>query len=62
MYEFDLKFMAWDDGLVNLGGLRVLLLDGAVKEGEGEGEGEGDELGGNVVREWESLGDVLVSG
>ncbi|WWD17484.1 hypothetical protein CI109_101925 [Kwoniella shandongensis] len=53
-YEFELKFMPWDEGLAALGGMRVLVLNGSGQED--------DEVGGSVVREWESLGDVSVVG
>lgn len=47
-YSFKTRFIALDEGLAELGGLRVLVLD--------------DETGlrGSIGREWESLGDVWV--
>lgn len=50
IYEHTLRFIALDEGLAELGGLRILLLN--------------DEKGrsGSVGREWESLGDVWVQG
>ena len=49
LYEHTLRFFAVDEGLAELGGLRVLVLDD--KEG----------LAGSTGREWESLGDVWVT-
>ena len=47
-FEVELRFIALNEGLVELGGVRVLVLD--------------DESGmsGSIGREWESLGDVWV--
>jgi hypothetical protein len=47
VHEHTLRFMALDEGMCELGGLRVLLLD----------EGKG----GTVAREWDSLGNVWVT-
>ena len=47
--EFELRFIALQEGLADLGGLRVLVMDD-------------DGSGGSITREWESLGDVWVDG
>ena len=47
--EFELRFIALQEGLADLGGLRVLIMDD-------------DGSGGSIAREWESLGDVWVDG
>ena len=47
-WEFTLRFVGWDQGLAELGGLRVLLLDDVSG------------TGGQIGREWESLGDFWV--
>ena len=47
-WEFTLRFVGWDQGLAELGGLRVLLLDDVPG------------TGGQIGREWESLGDFWV--
>ncbi|WVR07213.1 hypothetical protein IAU60_004254 [Kwoniella sp. DSM 27419] len=52
-HTFELDFMAFDEGLSALGGIRVLVLDDA----EGGGAAQGF-----IGREWESLGDLLVYG
>ena len=49
VYEHKLRFFAVDEGLAELGGLRLLVLD----------DQEG--LAGSTGREWESLGDVWVT-
>jgi hypothetical protein len=48
-HELSLRFMALDEGLCELGGVRVLHLDGTVG------------VGGSVGRQWDSLGDLWVS-
>jgi hypothetical protein len=53
VYEYTLRFLALDEGLAELGGLRILLLD------EGAAEGE---MKGSVGSEWQSLGDVWIQG
>ncbi|WWC93980.1 hypothetical protein V866_000818 [Kwoniella sp. B9012] len=50
-YKFDLEFMAFDQGLFDLGGLRILILDDS---------GEGEKIDGKVVKEYNSLGDVYI--
>jgi hypothetical protein len=50
VYEHRMKFMALDEGLAELGGLRVLVLADEKAQA------------GSVGREWESLGDVWVEG
>lgn len=47
VHEHTMRFMALDEGMCELGGLRVLLLN--------------EERSGTVAREWESLGDVWVT-
>lgn len=49
VYEAELRFIAFEEGLAPLGGLRVLVLD--------------DEAGlsGYIAREVDNLGDVWVS-
>jgi len=48
-FEHTLRFIAMDEGLAELGGLRLLVLD--------------DQRGmaGSIGREWESLGEVWIS-
>jgi hypothetical protein len=48
-HEVALRFMALDAGLCELGGVRVLHLDGTVG------------FGGSVGRQWDSLGDLWVT-
>ncbi|WRT66166.1 uncharacterized protein IL334_003119 [Kwoniella shivajii] len=45
--SFELKFIAFNEGLNTLGGVRILLLDS-------------DGRSGTIAREWGSLGDILV--
>ncbi|WVQ67873.1 uncharacterized protein L199_006078 [Kwoniella botswanensis] len=52
-YKFDLEFMAFDQGLVDLGGLRIMILDDS---------GEGEKIDGKVVKEYNSLGDIYIVG
>lgn len=49
VHEHTLRFIALDEGMCDLGGIRVLMLDD-----------EGG-LSGSVAREWETLGDVWVT-
>jgi hypothetical protein len=49
VHEHAMRFIALDEGMCELGGLRVLLLDDEVGSG------------GSVAREWESLGEVWVT-
>ncbi|WVQ82182.1 hypothetical protein IAT38_004310 [Cryptococcus sp. DSM 104549] len=53
VHTFEWKFVAFEEGLGGLGGVRVLVLDDEEEEGAGRGV---------VGREWESLGDVLIVG
>jgi hypothetical protein len=48
VHELSLRFMALDDGLCELGGIRVLHVDGHTG------------VGGSVGRQWDSLGDLWV--
>ncbi|WWD02772.1 hypothetical protein V865_000814 [Kwoniella europaea PYCC6329] len=50
-YKFDLDFIAFDQGLEDLGGLRILILDDS---------GEGEKIDGKVVKEYNSLGDIYI--
>jgi len=49
VHVVELRFMALDEGLCELGGVRVLHLDGTVG------------FGGSVGRQWDSLGDLWVT-
>lgn len=49
VHEVQLRFMALDEGLCELGGIRILHLDGTVG------------FGGSVGRQWDSLGDLWVT-
>ncbi|WVF71657.1 hypothetical protein IAT40_006465 [Kwoniella sp. CBS 6097] len=63
-YEFELEFIAFDEGLAGLGGLRVLLLDdeeGQPHKGADEGQWNGT-MSGYVAREWDNLGDLNIWG
>ncbi|WVW83694.1 hypothetical protein I302_105715 [Kwoniella bestiolae CBS 10118] len=55
-FDFQLNFIAFHEGLFNLGGLRVLILEDEVASAS-EGEGRID---GRVGREWISLGDISI--
>jgi len=48
-HELSLRFMALDAGLCELGGVRLLHLDGTVG------------FGGSIGRQWDSLGDLWVT-
>ncbi len=49
VHEFQLRFIALQEGMAELGGMRVLIMD---EEGSG----------GSIGREWDILGDVWVDG
>jgi hypothetical protein len=51
VYEHSLRFIALDEGLAELGGIRVLTINGDEAN-----------ITGSVGREFESLGDVWVEG
>ncbi|OCF40346.1 hypothetical protein I317_05848 [Kwoniella heveanensis CBS 569] len=61
-FEFELEFIAFDEGLAGLGGLRVLILEnnsGAGDQPEFEAQSG---ISGHAAREWESLGDLTIWG
>lgn len=49
LYEFPLRWLALEEGLAQLGGVRVLVLDDETA------------LRGYLGREWDSLGDIWVT-
>ncbi|WVQ99239.1 hypothetical protein IAU59_006371 [Kwoniella sp. CBS 9459] len=61
-YKFELEFIAFDEGLAGLGGLRVLVLDDEEDGEEGSQTWSGAAGSGYVAREWESLGDLSIWG